>query len=508
MALLKKGVALPVVGIDFSKPATFIDDRGGFPNNVRYFRSELSKRPGKTAYGSAMADGIRSMGILDLNTVKYLLRVSNTNVEKFLTGNNTWEDITGTPFTGGVANLFFLTNVVENALLVITNGYDKIRKWTGSGDTTLLGGNPPRAKYMTYQTPYLILAYTDDGVAVQPWNVSWCDTGNPEEWVSGNSGSQLLSSEPSIIMNIINQGPFVIVYKEQSIWLGTQVGPPDIWLFTCQATGIGLASPKAVVDAESVHYFMGFNDFFTFSYGATPTSIGGPVRDQVFSRIDRDKMDQNFAIHVQNLNEIWFFVTVSGQEFPTEVYKYNYRLGYWYQDSCLDTTASTVWKRVTTTDWDNFPGVWDAALLNWDATSQTKGFEEVVFGDAVGNTMYLDYNTTNDLGITQSSSFATKDFTGDDMMSLKRWVQIDTWAKGPGTLYVDYSIDEGLTWVNIPHTSTSASIPLTFEYGTHRCYFDVVSDKIRFRYRNSENNEIFYIRNFCPYYIMREAINR
>lgn len=507
MPFLRKGVLLPVLGIDFSKPSTFIDDRAGFPTNVRFYRNELRKRPGKTVLNEVVADSTQIMGLgkLELPSTKYLVRASKAKLEKLNTGTNTWDSIANTNFTGGDEDFFSFATVTESQILIITNGFDSIRKWNGSGNNSALGGSPGFAKFVTYLSPYVLLAYVTESGDIKPWKVKWCDTDAPETWSGGNAGSALLSSEPSPIRQIMKLNEFVAVYKEESLHLGRKVETSDIFVFEPIKSGIGLVAPRAVADAEGNHYFMGLNDFYVWN-GLRVDSIGKGVRDEVFSRLNRTKQARCFALHIQELTEVWFFVIISGYDWPTEVWKFNYREGFWYQDTCDQLTAAIKWQSFSSRTWDDMTGTWDQQNEIWDSGTNATNWEDIVFGLSTGFCHQLNYNTTNDNGVAVNSYFITKDFTGDTLEFNKRWLKIDIWAKGPGKLYIDYSTDEGNTWTNIPKSSATAYIDMDNVYTKYDLYFDVWAEKIRFRFRNAESDEVFYIRNFYPYYLPREEM--
>mgnify|MGYP001606332652 CR=1 FL=1 len=506
MPFLRKGILMPVEGVDWSKPSTFISDTSGYPQNMRFLANEICKRPGKSLYGAtAISDAtqIMGLGVLELPTLKYLIRASKTQLERYNTTTLIWDSILTTPLSGGDEDFVSFANVTESKFIAFTNGVDKIRKWTGSGNNSALGGNPPLAKYMTYLSPYLVIAYVTEGGDIKPWKIRWCDTDAPETWTGGNAGSALIASEPSAIQNIMKLNEYIATYKEESLWLGVKVGTSDIFEFNCMKTGIGLSAPRCVIDFEGKHAFMGHNDFYVWN-GIREESIGGPIRDLVFPSLDRSKLKRCFGLHIKNLTEVWFFILTTGQTWPTEVWKYNYRTGFWYYDTCSNLTAAVAWKKITTESWDDdTPGDWDSAIDVWDAGEVMQDWEEVMFGNSAGNTLKLDYSTTNDLGVAVSSMFETKDYTMDVLEFYKRWLQLDVWVRGStnAKLYVDYSDDYGDTWTNIPYTSSTAYITLSATTQLFRLYFDIVADHIRFRFRNAESGEIFYLRNFYPYYL-------
>lgn len=508
MPLLRKGVLIPVEGVDFSKPSAFISDRGGFPQNMRFYRNEMRKRPGKTLLGGVVADSTQIMGYgrLELPSgSKYLVRASKAKLERYNTSTSAWVSIANTAFTGGNEDFFSFDTVTEDGLLIVTNGVDSIRKWTGSGNNAALGGSPPKAKFCAYLSPYLLLAHLTDGGDILPWAIDWCDTDAPEVWSGGNSGRNLRSSDSSPIQQIMKLNEFVAVYKKDSLHLGYKVDTSDIFQFNPIKTGIGLASSRAIAEAEGYHYFMGATDFYRWN-GIREESIGAALRDEVFSRVDRNKISRCFAVHVQELTEVWFFIIISGDSWPKEVWKYNYRNGFWYYDTCDSLTAAIKWERVNTVSWDDQTGSWDSQQAVWDAGTSIALWEDIVFGNSAGYSLSLDYTTTNDNGSVVTGWFITKDYTGDILEFNKRWLQLDVWSKGPGKLYIDYSTDEGSTWVNIPYTSSQTYIDLDSTMTKYEVYFDVIADKIRFRFRNAEAGETFYLRNFYPYYLAREQI--
>lgn len=510
MPLLRKGILIPAQGIDWSLPSTFISDRSGFSKNMRFLRNEMVKRPGKTTYGSDISDASPIMGLskLELNSgVKLLIRNSTTKIDKYNTTTEAWEDIGDLDFTGSEDEFFSYANVAENGLILISNGKNAIKKWTGSGDISSLGGLPPKAKYMTYLTPYIVLAHTDDGSGVNPWKIQWNDTGEPEQWSSGNAGSLLVSDDPSPIKNIMKLNNYTAVYKQESLGLLQKVSTIDIFLYVTIKSGIGLSASRCVVEAEGNHYFMGANDFYVWN-GGIPESIGTSVRDEVFSRMNRTNIERCFSLHIKSLKEVWFFVVISGENWPTEIWKYNYSNGFWYFDTCSSLTSAVIWEKTSGETWDDDIGTWDEALDIWDSGSSTIEWEQVVFGNSTGSTSYLDYTKTNDINTLTEGIFESKDFTGDMLEFNKRWLQVDVWAKGSSSakLYVDYSTDYGATWKGISYTSSITYITLTESYRKYSLFFDVTSDVIRFRFRNKESNEIFFIRNFYPYYKLQEQV--
>mgnify|MGYP001597121642 CR=1 FL=1 len=503
MPLLRKGVLLPAKGVNFAIPSTFVEDQQAFAENMRYDKGLMRKRPGKTTVGAQTpnSDQIMGYGLLQLSSgTKHLVRASKRVIQRLITASNTWETISIVTFTSGDEDFFSFISVPEENRLISINYKEAPYKWGGSGNQVLLGGSPPKAKYGAYLTPYTLLAYTDDGTTVEPWRIAWGDTNNSEVWTGGNSGEALVTDEPSIIQNIAKLNEFAAVYKKDSLVVGIKADPPDVFRFETVKTGIGLAAPRAYADAEGQHYFMSRNDFHVWN-GVRVDSIGAAVREHIFGRISTSKLARCFALHVQEQSEIWFFILTSSDTWPSEVWKYNYKFGFWYYDTiAISITAGIKWERTSSLTWNDLTGTWDQQQVTWDGYSTASGSEEIMLGTSTGLSAKLDYTLTNDQGSTVAAAFISKDFSADGYELGARWLRLDIWAKGPGKIYVDYSTNYGSNWVNIPYQSAQAYADLTGVIAKYEWYFDIWAERVRFRMRNAESNETFYLQQFYPYY--------
>jgi len=502
MPFLKKAVLIPIQGLDYSAPPTLIEDRNAFAKNMRIKQGELTKRAGHSKLGSVPTDSqIMGLGAMELPSgEKIILRASKKKMAKFNGTTEEWDDITGfaSDFTGGDDDFFSFTNPSENSIILMTNYKDAIRKYSSTGSTALLGGNPPLAKFCAYISPYVLLGYTDDGTGVKPWGVSWCDTGEPEIWSTGNAGSLLLANDSSAIKNLVNLDRYMCVYKEKSIWLLRKVETSDIFMKDCVAADVGLLSSRGVVAVGGIHYFIGEYDIYQFN-GAHIESIGASVKEHLFGMLDRHYKDRCFASHMDQYNEVWFFIVRSGNTWPKDVFKYNYGNGYWYHDTCDEFTASIAHKTSSSITWDEMTGTWKQQTLSWDETLFSSDAKIYLMGKSDGYVVKVDETNLNDCDTAIDSWFVSKDFVSSTLHENKRWLQLDIWASG-GSVNIEYSIDSGSVWKSVK------TVQLTTVIAKYQIYFDVVSDKIRFRFRNNVKNQTFTLQNFYAYYLNREEI--
>jgi len=506
MPLLRKPVLMPIIGLDYMNPSTMINDRGGYPQNMRLYRNDLRKRQGISLYQTAaMAGGNSVIHLTEYDLASQatrLLRFSKVGIEKYNTATGIWSDITGAAFTGGATD-FFSTVVAEDKL-IMTNYVDAVRVYNDAGNTANMvasSGSVPKCKFLEYNGGFLLAAYIGSDY---PTKVAWTDIGDITAWGSGNYGESMLYHDPLPIRGMKNLNEYTVVYKKNSIYNGRRVDTSDVFVFDLAHTGVGLLSNRALIDYRGAHYFMGTDDFYVYR-GVRPESIAeATVKKEVFSRLHPTNFSRCFSVLHTDLDEIWFFVVISGNDWATEVWKFNYRTGYWYYDTCAAMSAAGNYVETGTTIWNDLVGSWNTQNWRWDDKLTSTDSSIVILGDSAGKVYKFDSFVHNDNGVAIDGMWQSMDFTADKFENYKRWLQVDFEAKGD-SVDVDYSTDYGSTWKVI-----KSNYKLTSDWpaAPYRIYFDVVARNIRFRFRNNRSGETFYLRQFYPYYLMREETNR
>lgn len=90
-----------------------------------------------------------------------LIRMQTLALEKWNSGTHAWDDITGTALTGTTTTRPSFANMSDEGFMVFTNeGHDRPRKYTGSGNSMVLGGTPPYAKWLCPYKGFLFLFNT------------------------------------------------------------------------------------------------------------------------------------------------------------------------------------------------------------------------------------------------------------------------------------------------------------------------------------------------------------
>lgn len=501
MPFLRKPDLLPIKGTDFSIPSTYLPEGNNFPQNLQYFRGELIKRPGRSVLGSISigAKKILHLAVFELTTGSVrLIRHTKTNVMQYNSGTGAWDDITGINDLLGADTDFFSSAVItESDLYVfVNNKVDNVKKYSDGGAIQNLGGSPPKASCIEYLTPYVLLGDLIESGNPFPFKIRWCDTGQPEVWTGGASGSQLLSDEPSGIRAIKKLRNYAMVYKEKSVYRGAKVSTSSVFDFQPFSFGKGLYSPRALADNGLMHFYMGLNDFHS-NDGIRINDIGKPIREYLFNRLNRAVSSTCHAVHMETYKEIWFYVTIVGMDYPTEVWKYNYEMEFWYFDTVLNCITTALYKQTGFISWDqDTPGTWDQAVGTWDDQQGVTDSPLPVFGHDTGFVNRLDIGTFNDLNLAVDSRVDTKDYCGLDQNGLERdsrWMQLDVWAKG-SSLKLYYSTDYGSNWTFVSENTLD---PNKVEKSTF--WFDFIAPHVRFRLQQDGLGKNLVLRGLQPY---------
>lgn len=139
-------------------------------------------------------------------------------------------------------------------------------------------------------------------------------------------------------------GDFV-AYKNGSMFLGQFVGAPLIWQWRMVSNEIGAPGPGAVVPVDSLHIFMGAQDFYAFD-GSRPVPIGSDIREWFFgSQLDPVYKGKVRSLHNKDAGIVYFFYPSRDQGSGNldKWVAYNYRTQKWGAGS-LNIECAVDWK--------------------------------------------------------------------------------------------------------------------------------------------------------------------
>lgn len=504
MPINKKLSLLPILGLDPVKPANYIDDRAT-PNceNISIDRYVIRKRMGASSLGSSASERILAYRELYVSSVYNLLRVGLTKVESMNYTTGAWTDRANAALTADsdVYRVDTALPILSGAkILTFTNYKDNIRKWVGgANDDADLGGSPPKAKYMVDYAGYLVLAYIDDGVTVRPMRVQWSDTGDPETWTGGNTGSVDLTEDGQDITGIEIFSNYIAVHKESCIYIGYLVTTSSIFQFDRKNTGVGTICFATIQNLPTGEQAFLARDGIHLFNGISAPLVNSPAMEELIEAINPSEIHKCWSVIVKEKNEYWVGIPIGSNTEPTTVYKYNYKTGQCHKDKLSNMTAAGMFTESTQETWADVSEQWNQYFSNWDNIGISSLFPNIIYGNSSGISSKRD-NVNNDISTAIEAFWESKDYE-DEQGRFARWQRMQVWAKG-NNLKIEYSVNEGVNWTLITTLSLGSSYPS--DDSPLFVYFDVVSTKIRFRFSNSTADETFYLKQFIVEYTKRE----
>ncbi len=507
MAYKKTGGILTVQGLDTSKPAEYISETNT-PNcqNMAVIRNVLKKRIGTELIGvqiSGTQKEILAIKEFEREQIAYVVRVGLDRIEEWNASTTTWDNVTGSDLTGTT------TDPVDTAvpllsgkkILVFTNFVDNIRKYTGTGNTADLGGTPDKARYCVAFGTYLVLAYIDDGSIVRTMRVAWSDTGDPETWTGGNSGSKDLTEDGEDITGLSVFGNYLSVHKKTSIYLGYLVDTTATIKFERKSTEVGTICNATIQNIPGEQIFLAQDGIRKFN-GISAQLIESPVTDEIRESLNYEYIHKCWSVLVPEYNEYWVGIPIGSQTTGDTVYKYNYLTGVCHKDTRSNISAVGTYSQTSQPSWDDEDGTWDQDTERWDDAILSKDFPVILLGDNSGYTYQRKPSILDDNDVAIDAYWESKDFTSEEQGRFIRAVSLELWAKGQ-SVTVDYSIDAGSTWNNISTKTLTDNYPT--DASPLMLYFDVVATRLRFRFRNNSNDSSFSMKQFILSYMDREV---
>ncbi len=506
----KLNIPLPSKGLVVDRPGEYVDSRSAINiKNMEFNRAIVRKRVGTSTIGATMAERIQRYFELQVGSTTRLFRIGLAGTEVLNKSTNTWGSVAHAVLTGAVTDqISYAFPLLSGAKIVtFSNGLDPIRKCSISGNTAALGGSPPLARYLQSFGSYLVLAYVIDGGDNFYSRVQWCDTGLPETWTGGNSGSVDLLEDPEDITGTGVFGNLLTIHKKNSIYVGQLVSTSDVFRFDRKATGVGAVSGATIQNLPSGEQIFLATDGIHLFNGITAPLIDSPIQDELREEMNPAYLYKAQSIYVWELDEYWVCVPIGSDTEPQTVYKYNYRTKQIYKDYRSGLTAMGLFINTTEATWADMDNSWDSETSVWNTVSNLSLSPLVMFGGSTGISTKRSIASNNDAGTAVESIWDTKDFTAEDfgvpdIDRLMRWKGLEVWAKGSGvTVY--YSTDGGTTW------TLATTLTLDSDYPTDdaplNVYFDVVSSTLRLRFLNSTASESFTLKKYQIDAVPREA---
>jgi len=398
------------------------------------------------------------------------------------------------PYTGEDSD-FFDTAAIRKTTeteqwFIFSNGVDAIQKWTGSGVAADLAvtfaAGALLAKYVTEFKNHLVLGNTTEVGNSYPQRVRWSDTAKPDDFDNNNASYADLAGDDFITGLIKFRGDYLIIFKERTVWMITATGDSDVFDLSQIIQHTGCPAGRTARNIGTEAFFLGWDDVYAFNGVEARSLTTKRVRNQLMNSIDPEHIARSFAIHFGEYDEYWLFTPKTGSTYPDQVWVYNYRENAWYRHTLAVSMSchTPYFIDDTRTIGDLVGSIGDQLWRIGD-----RGFvayaPSMFLGDVDGNVYVADPGNNNDNTTAVAGWFTTKDFILTGLQARQRCLRLDVYWQGAG-LTVAYSIDSGLTWVNLESDLDANNV-----VARDSIYFRVDCERIRFGFLNNTSDETF-----------------
>jgi hypothetical protein len=172
-----------------------------------------------------------------------------------------------------------------------------------------------------------------------PMLIRWTTQGQPLNWTptATNSAGFYRVSRGSRIVRAIPTRQEILVLTDSSMYSMQFTGTTDVFAFQELADNISIASPRSIVVANNVAYWMGQDKFYMYS-GRVET-LPCTLRNEVFNNINFEQQAQIICGTNERWNEVWWIYPTGNNTSPDSYVIYNYAEQIWY----YGTIERTAW---------------------------------------------------------------------------------------------------------------------------------------------------------------------
>lgn len=275
------------------------------------------------------------MGAASLTKLDGTVRlIASTPKKLYEAGNSTWTDVSqAATYTTSTSAGRWRFAQQENVSFA-SNGADTIQASVSTGPFSCIPGAPVADIVETVGKFVFAIKTSANAHGVQ-----WCALNNYTSWsaaIATQAGSDTLTATPGPNTAGRRFGSAIVVYKKNSMYVGTYAGPPNVWEFGLVPGDAGALSQEVVVNVGTPenpeHVFMGEDDFYRYD-GSKPIRIGtNRVKKQVFGALFQSRSSSCMALHDKNNSLVYFYYPTIDSAFPDKSVVYNYRTDKWGVD--------------------------------------------------------------------------------------------------------------------------------------------------------------------------------
>jgi len=369
--------------------------------------------------------------------------------------------------------------------LVFTNGVDFVMRFDPATNDidTISGITNVVCQTLEIYDNSLILGNTVEAGTAFKYRYKYCAKGDVTNWTTLEAGHTDLLNIESPIMQLLNLGPFLIIYRDKAIHR-IAISSSFLRRFDTDTavSGIGVFSNHAVVDLVDKHILWGNDGFYTYQGGFDAPLMENGLYNVLFGpngELAEAVRHKSFVVYLKKYKEVLFCYQKTGDSGVQNAVRYHEKVPQGWMTRRFGHILTGFGTQVggSSFEWDDLTSDWIAYVGDWSSFGASSAVEQPTFC-APDHAVVYNYLTSSDNdGNTDqdiSNVFETKDFS--DPIYLLRHDYLDVFVRG-GSITVEYSLDKGTSWNQFPSGTVMAGA-ITQRF---RLFKQFVSRTIRFR---------------------------
>lgn len=519
----------PTLGIKADAPADILDVRSMPFGNVQNFKcyygicqKEYGTSLYATATGAVMTGAPTLIYEAQFPDSSILQAHTPTAVYKYTAGTDMYVS-DGQVFAGTYTD--FWSGIMHNDAYVYCNGIAPIQlksSFSATGTNMQSAVNPTTysAWSLLSMRDHLLMYHVFENGGEYFKRVRWSKKGaltyiaGTTDFASGVAGGLDIQDGEGELKCAVPLSGGAAVYFEHCIHYQFWVGGDEVWRFQKVVPGIGTPGRRTVVSYADVNYFLSHENVYAFAGGSDLRPIGNPVKQAMFSEINRQFMNTSFVDFDPRENELYVYVPTGTSTQPDTCWVYRVADDAWSR-KLRPHSASGKYSRASGLTIGDLVGNIGAQNFTFGEALVRVDAEVKLFGDPSGRIVKHDitkwalsqtgsdvaqtfvYETPDIVGSRVQGSYgqqqAVDPIEGDRVENLvtnQRWQRCTVNMYGNGTALVAYSTDRGSTFRNFDQGPiTLANAPTSYMLD-----MDVSNPFLRVRVSNTGQNEFIGVK--------------
>lgn len=266
---------------------------------------------------------------------------------------------------------------VLNGTPVLNNPNDTPQYWPQISLSTRLADLPDwpsgvRCGVMVPFLNFLVALDVTKGGTRYPQLVKWshgADPGNlPVTWdetdPTHDAGEYPLADTPGKIVDAVQMGDQLIIYKEDATYSMQYVGGQFIFSFRKLFARTGALTAKCAVALPSgEHVVLAKDDIILHNGQQFQSIVEGYIRKELFASIDPQNYETSFLFLNTKDKEVWVCITPENEELPAKVWTWSWVTKSWG----TRTLRPTAFLTMSVTDDTAVPHVWNQMPMTWNS---------------------------------------------------------------------------------------------------------------------------------------------